>query len=484
VPRYLAIDWDQNQLHVVVANVGGGKVQIQRAAVWQEEKSPNPADAELLGKVLRERLKQAGISPAPVLACVGRDRVILKDIRHPEVPQAEEAGLVRFQAVKELTDSPDDVVLDYVPMGRAEGSIDQRALVLIVRKELVQTYQTLCQAAGLKLAGMTPRPFGMASTARKVMGSTALTPAPEPPDAAVAVVTLGDRWAEFCVVRNGQLLLARSLVLGPALAGNVRTSLTVYSGQAPQQPVKAIYLTGAVSDLRQRLTDMLPDMPIHSFDPFSGAEAIDLPPAQRGAFAGAVGLLYARAEPGGLPINFMQPREPKKVADPGRKRVLVWGLIAAMALLVIFVMGRSLQASREAELEEVQTDKSGIEADLAKAKDEVKRLKLLADWDSLPWLDEVYDLAHRIPDLNALRITSINAEPLPRGKGRFVGRLTLRGTIRNGDRGPVDELIKQFSHDGYYSPEAPQINRGQFTVIVNIERRPPSEYKRVLKSAL
>ena len=483
MPRFLAIDWDQNQLHVVVANVGGGKVQIQRAAVWQEEKSPNPADAELLGKVLRERLRQAGFPLAPVLACIGRDRVILKDIRHPEVPQAEEPGLVRFQAIKELTDAAEDVVLDYVPMGKAEGSSDQRAMVLIVRKELVQTYQTLCQSAGLKLAGLTPRPFGLAATARKVMGSTALTPLPEPADAAVAVVTLSDRWAEFCVIRNGQLLMARSLAVGPTLAGEVRRSLTVYSGQGPQQPVKALYLSGAVSELRQRLTDMLPDLPIHSFDPFSGAEAIDLPPAQRGAFAGPVGLLQARAT-GGLPINFIQPRQPQVVADPHRKRMLIWAAVAALVLVAIFVMGRTLQASREADLEEVTEEISKTEQKLTQAHEDAKRLKLLADWDSLPWLDELYDLAHRMPDLENLRITQITAEPLPRGKGRFIARMTLRGTLRNGERKSLDALIQQFTRDGYYSPEAPQVDRGRFTVVVNIERRPPPEYKRVLKSAL
>jgi len=228
VPRFLAIDWDQNQLHVVAGVAGGGKVKFERALVWREEKSPNPADAEALGRLLRERLKSAGVAPAPVLACVGRDRVILKALRFPAVGIAEEAGVVRFQVFKELTDAPEEVVIDYVTVS-APGAAEQQALAVVIRREIFTTYQKLCQSAGLKLAALTPRSFGVAASLRKTLAGT---PASEDSESALAVVVVGERWAEFSVLRGQKLLVARSL------AADVRAILTGrLSGTSRYQPL-------------------------------------------------------------------------------------------------------------------------------------------------------------------------------------------------------------------------------------------------------
>jgi len=59
VRRFLAIDWDQQQLHVVAATVGRNGLQLERAAVWSEPQAPTADNAEALGKLLRERLKAA-----------------------------------------------------------------------------------------------------------------------------------------------------------------------------------------------------------------------------------------------------------------------------------------------------------------------------------------------------------------------------------------------------------------------------------------
>src|SRR5439155_25319529 len=133
------------------------------------------------------------------------------------------------------------IVLDYTPLSSgAEG--ERKAQVFVVRRDLVAAYQTLCQTAGLKLTGLTPRPHGMAACLRSLLGTSVLVPNPEPADAAVALVTVGEKWAEFAIIKGNALLQTRTLTVGPGLAGEIRRNLVVYAGQQSQSPVKAVYL--------------------------------------------------------------------------------------------------------------------------------------------------------------------------------------------------------------------------------------------------
>jgi Tfp pilus assembly PilM family ATPase len=485
VPRFLAIDWDQNQLHVVAATVSGRTVKVQRAVVWQEEQTPNPANAEELGRLLRQRLRDAGITLAPLVVCVGRDRLIFKDVRLPIVPAEEEQALVRFQALKELSDAPDDVVIDHAPTPIREGP-EQRVLAMVLRKELLNTYRQVAQGAGLVLACLAPRSLGIASCLTSVLGTSVLTPPPESPDGALAVVVISDRWAEFQVLRNGSVLMARSLTPGANLASEVRRNLNVYNGQNPQYPVQAVYLAGkGMGDLRQQLGDQI-ETPIHPFDPFAGAEDVDLPPAARGAFSGPVGLLKGRAS-GQLKVNFAQVRQVQKPRKGPNRRILVAALLAAVVAGATTLYGINALGVAQARQVEIKTTLQDVDGRLTLARESAKKLKGLDDWDSVVWLDEFYDLTARIPDVNALRITTVTAEPLPRtAKSRFVAAVTIRGLLldRVQGRRPLDQLVDRFNTDGYYSMDSVRVERSQFTLRVLVERRPPMEYTAVIPSDL
>lgn len=479
--RYLALDWDQQLLHVVSGTVSGKKCTVQKAAVWQEEKSPNPADADELGALLKGRLREAGIAPAPVLAVVPRDAVILKDLRIPNIPAHEEPAIVRFQTLKELTHREDEIVLDYTVLhGSATASIgsDRRVLAVVLRKETLETYQRLCAAAGLKLAGVTPRPFGLAVNLQRVAGAMndTITATGEN---AVAMVLIAGRWGEFSVFRGDVPVLTRSINVGGNLASELRRNLTVYAGQSPQHPVRAVYLCGDVSDAaREALAQALPDLPVHTIDPFAGVGGQDgVPPLQRPGFTAAVGVLYARARKAGLPINFLEPRQPKPPADPNKR----WVWAAAAGLLLLLgggaVYGYLQQMSLGQKKVELDDELANLNLQVGAEKAKGSKLQALDNWDNLNWLVEIHELNKKLPQdaVEAIRLTKFETLPLVRtDTARHVAEVTLTGTLLNDKAGRkvLDEFMEAIRRDHHYSVAAPSYNGNTFTLKVKIEKRP------------
>jgi Tfp pilus assembly PilM family ATPase len=488
--RFLALDWDHQQLNLVEGVFGHGKVALGQAISLTESQSPNPAEAEALGRLLAERLKQAGIKPAPVLACIGRDRVIAKEAKCPAVAPSEEPALVRFQVVKELSDAADEVVIDYVLAGAPDEKGERRVLALVLRRELISTYQTLCRSAGLKLAGLCPRPFGSLASLSHALSVQAVSP-PEPANGAAGMLTVGKPWAEFCILRDGELLFARSLAAGPTLARDIHRNLAVYAGQAPKYPVRTIYVAGGTEHaaLRGSLQE-LEGVSVHSFDPFQGAEEPGVPTANRGLFSGAVGLLHLQAQRKALPINFIQPKEPKAARDPKRRTLALIGALAAILLLAAVAYGYAQIDSRDKELAALFEEGADLDHQLDRLSEDSKRLKAIDQWSNgeIVWLDELYDLTDRFPEIVNLRLVQLTADPLVQtAKSPYVGRIVLKGIMAN-DNQSVNKLEARLVNDGHYGVKAKVISRNlgadsrrfrqQFIQQIEIEKWPPEKYVR------
>ena len=492
--RFLAIDWDQQQVRVVEANVGGGKVRIVRAAAWPGEGMPTPANAEEMGRRLRQRFGEAGIAPAPVLACVGRDRVILKEISYPPVPLPEEPALVRFQVVKELTEAVEDVVIDYVPTSDPQPSGQRHALVLIARRDLLMTYQATCRAAGLRLQALTAQPFGIAACVEQLGRAGVLAPPPAPAGAAVAVLALAESWAEFCVVRDGTLLFARSLNPGAALADEVRRNLAVYAAQANQRPVRSLYVadSGEHAVLRERLQGLV-KIPVHAFDPFLDVERPELPAKQRGAFAGAAGLLYAYGQQKALPIDFVQPRQPRAARTFSIAQI-------AVAAAVLFVLVSSALGggylwihAPDAEIAELNRQRDDRDSKIPPGSaEQEKSFNAVRDWvnTNVVWLDELYDLTAVFPEPTNTQLREFRAEPLAKANSKekdLVAKMSIRGVTREGDR-PIDELRKNLGNlVAGYKIDPKKINPNtstdrsnfsqEFRLELQTRKRSPASYK-------
>lgn len=432
--RYLAIDADAGGLFVAAATVRSGGVQLEQAlAVLDESASQlTAANAIHLGTKLKSLLKEAGIAPAPVLICFGRDRVIVKDVKFPPVAASEEAAVVRFQAQKDLADSPDDVVMDYFTTPGATGEVQRRATVVFVRKQLFAAAQEFCVAAGLKLAAVSARPFASLAGARRAI-STGATQPPEDNHSPVAVLSLWGTGGEFAVGHGSQTLFSRtispmSLGAESALLGEIKRSLASFNGQTPGRPVQALYLAegdaGGASWIGRMQSGL--GLPVHAIDPLAGSKVAEsVPPELHGRFLGPVGLLATKTSGEALNINFQAPRAPRSAPNKNKRRLVWAGAIAAILLAAAGGFLYLQLIASEKEGMRLAQEKTELE-DKAKGQSlENKRVDAAQKYVAreVPWIDIYYDLNDQFPTVDKLRLLDFNGtiiEPVPVKAGQPV----------------------------------------------------------------
>jgi hypothetical protein len=504
VSKFIAIDLAPDGIFVVAGTARGGHAKIEQALSWTEADGEAPPllsgdTARRIGERLREKLKAAGVPAAPVLVSVGRGRVILKELRYPAVPAAEEPAVVKFQAMKELSDAADEVVLDYAPLpnGAAEG--ERRSMAVVVRRELYSAVQQMCAAANLRLAAVTPRPYAVAAGLARAFASGAV-PGPEVRGEAVAVLLLGPAGGEFTVARGGDVTFARDVpgpvaTSEPMLLGEVRRNLTMYAGAAPGHPAQGLYVAESAGGWAGRLRAAL-GLPVHAYDPLAGA-APDVPESLRGRFAGAAGLLAAKAAEA-IPINFAAPRQPVVVKDPGRTRILAGALLAVLLLAVGGFYGYLQLRVADDKLANLRRDKTSLETQVKAMEPDSKRFDAAARWKSrqVNWLDELFDATDRFREASArlqgsqkMYASAFDGHALPVDKtGKQANQARFETKVTSNSAPAVNALFDAIKAESkYYSgvkftigglTSGDAASRDYTVGATGVKGRPPAEYTR------
>lgn len=411
--RYVALDWEAEKAYLVEARVKHGALQVRQAFAWAEPFPATLEQAEQAGARLKLRLAQAGIATPQVVVCLGRDRAIVREVHYPDVPADEVTAIIRFQAMKELTIPPEEVVLDYAPCNVPWPSGEKRALAVAIRTQVLDCLQRVVKEAGLRLQGVTLRPFGMA----------AWGPAVATDDAHACAVFL-DGVGELWVANGRELLFSRRLSAGTcetgataalpaALVHDLRRSLAAYASQFPGRPLRAIRVGGdlATTDL-ERLRQGL-SLQVEPLLAPDGLDVSALPEPGWAAFAGALGVLLIWSGKDRHGVNLLSPRQPPIPVN--RKKQLI---ITAAALLLIVGLGLGgayykASSDRADQLAGLQAHNTELQKQIKSLGDLDKQLKGINDWanSEMVILDELYDLIARFPDRPGLRITRVTWAP-------------------------------------------------------------------------
>jgi HAMP domain-containing protein len=352
-------------------------------------------------------------------------------------------------------------------------------------------------AAGLKLAAVTPRPYAVAAGLVRAFASGTV-PAPNKTDAVVAL-TLSPNGGEFTVVRGGEVTLTLAIP-SPVMASEtmlvaqLRRNLAVYAGSHPTHPIQAVYLAEVGSGWAEKLGTAL-GLPVHAYDPLVGAVPQIAEPL-RGRFAGAVGLLAGKSHES-LPINFASPRQPIAERDPGKRRLVFAALAAVLLLAAGAAFGFMMLNAANKRVESLTQTKNELTEKINNGKSNTTRLNAIESWAKreVNYLEELHDLADRLPPDDTVRISSITSNPLPVGKdGKQESQAKMQISLVAVGPAPVNTMVSAMERDNaggkkFYTkteqatrpappPGTPAKFAQAFSVNTNVAHREPEQYLR------
>ncbi|MEW6172698.1 MAG: type IV pilus assembly protein PilM [Bacillota bacterium] len=213
LPRRAAltgVDIGRREIRVVRAKMTGATPEVVSIGCF-----PTPPDVfadgmcvEKLAVTLKQAVQTTGTEIEDVVTAIGGDKVIIRHIRMPVMPEKEVESAIRWEAERHIPVPLEELVLRHVTLGEvATDEVKQLNIMLVAAPiKTVHEYYTLFQQAGLRLVAIDLQALALW---RVFAGSHKA-----PPAGTVGIVNIGSAVSQFVVLRDGKLELTRTITIG------------------------------------------------------------------------------------------------------------------------------------------------------------------------------------------------------------------------------------------------------------------------------
>ncbi len=340
----VACSWHQHHLLILVAKVHGREIELLDALSVPLD--PNSTH-EQIGQRLAEELRARRWKHFHLLIGLPRSRVEMLNLSLPPASDAELVEMVRNEVMRQLTDLPEDAIVDFhIVQGDAESL--RRVEAAVLRPETAAQIHAACAPVGQLPAQMVLRPLAIASLFTRLAGrghNQAL------------LLTVMDCDADMSLFSHGQVVFSRTVRLmdeetGPLDASRVSDEIRRTLAVAPLEPqheedVGHIYMFDDLkraNEFIEQLADEL-QLPVSLLDPLVGlkvAKDVDLEHIHR--FPALIGMVRDYADQS-VALDFAHPKQPPPPPRYGLKIALYAGAAAVGLLLVVGYLRSQLNAS-------------------------------------------------------------------------------------------------------------------------------------------
>lgn len=399
MPRILAIDWNDSQIRLALANAQANSVTIENTAELSLTATENSADEVV--KRIADKLSELRWKVNECLTIIGRSEVELRTVTVPPVPDNELPEIVRFQSLREFSEINDDWPIDYLPVRQNDHEITVNAAT-IAPQRVAQLQQAL-ESIDLKMIGLVMRPTGTA---------TLVSLNAEFDGDILAVDDLDDS-AELSVIGHDKnLRLMRSVRIpsknrGPALVSEINRTLMAARNQ-PDLDVRRVLIFGDQS--RQELIEQIRakiNLEVESKNPFewvSTGSKLTVPQTPE-RFAALIGAVCDFADSDHRTINFLDPR---KAPDPP-SRTKLYSLLGFAAILLVGALVGSIWwkvSDLNGQIKQLQREIRDQKEAVEKAETRVAEVNTINAWvkSDVNWLKALERISEELPNANEIML--------------------------------------------------------------------------------
>jgi len=481
MPKKIAIDWDESELRIVAANSSGSKVSITRADVL-------PLDDSDVYSRLRNYVSEHDLDKADTFVVIGRGKAELRELQLPPVPDEELPDMVRFQAIRNFASAGDNATIDYLITSRNESGM--KAIAAAVSPSQLTEVREVCQAASLEPEQIVLRPLAAAALflqTDKLDSKGAESNGTKQESGDTVLIDLLNDDAEITVIRDGGVIFVRTVRMpvstltdsqkahAKSLVNELRRSLLACGST---QNLSRVVLWGRESVHREQIDQIAASTKVdvevlNPFDLVNTEKAAQSKlPEHIGRLAPLVGILVCDDDHASQLIDFLNPRKREEVKPNHRRTALLVGVPIAVLAGILFWAYQNLR-SLDSQIEQLTSIIADTKEPVTEALEEIAKVQRIDQFlDSQPvWLDELRQIAIRLPEPDKVMLKSISATSDVR---TGVGTLTLSGSAVDPSAiEQLEEAIRDEDHrvigEGASEQESKDAYRWVFTEKITIQ---------------
>ena len=465
--KFLAVEWDANELRLIRANLRGSDVVVEEASSFPfgeltigtaaADADASESSTRSLREVLAEALQSqaSGRQNATTLMAVPRSNVEVRVLPVPVVPEDELPDIVRNQALRQFSSIGEDWPLDFVPLAGNPEDEMQSVLATTISPELVNDIQETCLDGDSQAARLVLRPFATGSLVQRALGA-------QLPECSLIVELLGEE-ADLTVLHANQVVFMRTIRLpsnpevsmqAQAIVGELRRTIAAAQNQMSNVKIEQIILCGD-SRLHQELQTVIPEKlslettAVQPFEQVSLSSGFrDNLPEYPERYAALLGMLQDEADSGSHTICFLQPR--KAPEAPSQIRRNTWFGVAIAACLIMAGLTWYLKIrSIDQEIQYLQTQSAKL-SKYVKEKEELdKKLEEISKFTrgNVIWLDELARLSN--PEMFPAADKAIANRVLMTSRNEGGGRISMELHISEDASLKWGDLVSDLKDSGH-----------------------------------